>query len=71
MQSSPVFCLKDCTYGLTMDKRSTARATIFNAGVKHVYTLETSFYGYSNTNATFRLSEKEFDGIALTLISSL
>jgi hypothetical protein len=64
MQDSPIFSMKDCTYGLTIDKKTTARATLFNSGIKHIYTLETSFYGYCNNDDTFRLSKKEFDGIA-------
>jgi hypothetical protein len=39
MQSAPAFLLRDCTYGITMDKTTTARATIFNSGIPNVYTV--------------------------------
>lgn len=58
MESCPVFNIRECTYGITMDKTTTARATIFAAGIKNVYTVETSFYGYANPSGTFRLSLK-------------
>lgn len=71
MEKCPIFNIRECTYGITMDKTTTARATVFSAGIKNVYTFETSFYGYTNNNSTFRLSNSEFDTLACSIISSL
>lgn len=58
MQSAPAFSLRDCTYGITADKTTTARATIFTSDVRNVYTVETSFYGWGTANNIYRLSQK-------------
>lgn len=71
MQSAPVFSLRDCTYGITADKTTTARATISNIGIKNVYTVETSFYGWMSNGGVYRLSQKEFDSLGATLLVSL
>jgi cytosolic carboxypeptidase protein 2/3 len=48
---SSIFSIKDCTYDLTPDKERTARIQLFRQINKpQIFTLETSFFGYEDTN---------------------
>lgn len=48
-QQSELFSIKDCTYNITSDKERTARVKLYRQIKKpHVFTLETSFFGYTD-----------------------
>ena len=71
MSRNSLFKVESCTYGLTKDKLSTARAFIRGKGVSHIYTLETSFYGYGSENEHYRFESKHYDSLGKTILQAL
>lgn len=71
MSRNALFKVESCTYGLTKDKLSTARAFIKARGIHHIYTLETSFYGYGGENEYYRFESKHFDSLGETIVLAL
>ncbi len=67
------FELVSCTYGITMDKENTVRAQLYDIGIHDCYTLENSYYGYSNkANENIQpYREKDYKEIASSIIKSL
>lgn len=67
------FELVSCTYGITRDKENTVRAQLYDIGIHDCYTLENSYYGYSNkANENIQpYREKDYKEIASSIIKSL
>lgn len=50
---------------------STARAYMKGLGINHIYTLETSFYGYGGEGGYYRFEERHFESLGKTIVSAV
>lgn len=69
----PRFSMEGCTYGISRDKENTIRSTINGMGIAHSYTLETSLFGWNNSqlNQLQHFNEADYQHIAATLLQSI
>jgi lysophospholipase L1-like esterase len=68
----PRFNIYGCTFGISKDKENTLRSQIHATGIKSSYTLETSLFGWKNSqNELVHFNEGDYEAIAENLARSI
>ena len=68
----PRFNIYGCTFGISKDKENTLRSQMRAQGIKNSYTLETSLFGWKNSqNMLIHYNEEDYKEIAENLLKSI